>query len=140
MSSLPQGVRFAGIGLINTLSYVAISWLLNALTPLETRLVNVISYLACMALSYVAHRKITFQSRNKVRHELWRFALLHGMNLLLSTGLLSLCQGAGVNRYLALLMSGLFIMVSSFVIMQLWVFRDRRLSADTSGPWDEDNG
>jgi len=92
----------------------------------------VISYLICMALSYVAHRNITFQSRNKVRHELWRFAALHGANLLLSTGLLSLCQSWGVNRYLALLASGMFIMVSSFLIMQIWVFRDRRMAA--SGP------
>lgn len=126
LSSLPKGVRFAGIGLLNTLSYIFICWTLNAVTALETRMTNVISYVTCMGLSYVAHRWITFQSRNRMRHELWRFALLHGVNLLLSTGLLTLCAAWGIDRYLALLLSGLFIMASSFLVMQVWVFRDRR--------------
>lgn len=88
-----------------------------------------------MALSYVAHRKITFRSRNLVRHELWRFAFLHGVNLALSTGLLSLCQFWGIDRYLALLLSGMFIMVSSFLVMQIWVFRDRQTIPARSGPF-----
>lgn len=98
-------------------------------------MVNVISYVICMALSYVAHRKITFRSRNLVRHELWRFAFLHGVNLALSTGLLSLCQFWGIDRYLALLLSGMFIMVSSFLVMQIWVFRDRQTIPARSGPF-----
>ena len=119
-----KGFRFIGIGLLNTTSYLIITWGLAATTKLDVKVINVIAYLACMTLSYVGHRKVTFRSKNQIRNEAWRFVITNLVNLLASTVLLIAVEKIGFSRYMATAFSALMIMTSSFVMMQIWVFRD----------------
>ena len=119
-----KGFRFIGIGLLNTASYLIITWGLAATTKLDVKIINLIAYLACMALSYIGHRKVTFRSKNQIRNEAWRFVITNLVNLLASTMLLMAVERIGFSRYMATALSALMIMASSFVMMQIWVFRD----------------
>jgi putative flippase GtrA len=124
-----KGVRFLGVGVISTLTYLGVSLGLVALLRIDLRLANVISYLAGMAVSFFGHRHVTFRSRGRMASEGWRFIVTHGVNFTASTLLLMLMVDRwGINRVAAVIVTTVFIMAVSFAILQAWVFRPRAQS------------
>jgi putative flippase GtrA len=121
-----RAIRFIGVGLFSTLIYFTMSGGLMALFRTDPKVANVAAYLTGMAVSYLGHRHVTFQSSGAMRSEVLRFALTHGVNLILSTLLIwCLVDRLGVNRFAGVALATLLVMAISFVIMQLWVFRHR---------------
>jgi putative flippase GtrA len=126
LEAVKKGLRFVGVGIVSTATYFAISLSLVGLARIDVKIANVVAYLAGMVVSYAGHRHITFQSRGNIVREGWKFALMHGFNLSLSTlMLLVLVDHWRINRYAALVGTNMTVMLISFVIMQLWVFRDK---------------
>jgi putative flippase GtrA len=121
-----RGIRFIGVGLFSTLIYFAVSGSLMEFFRTDPKAANVAAYLVGMGVSYLGHRHVTFNSRGAVRSEILRFAATHSANLILSTLLIyGLVDRLGVNRFAGVAFATLFVMASSFIIMQLWVFRSR---------------
>ena len=121
---MSRGIRFIGVGVFSTLVYFAVSGSLMALFRTDPKVANVVAYLVGMGVSYFGHRHVTFNSRGAMRSEFMRFVVTHSVNLILSTLLIyCLVDRLGVNRYAGVALATLFVMASSFVIMQLWVFR-----------------
>ena len=119
-----RAVRFLGVGIVSTLTNFALSFCLVGFFQVDVRLANAVGYVMGMAVSYLGHRHVTFNSRGSVVREGWKFLVMHGFNLGLSTLVLAaLVDGLGINRYASLVIANIFVMISSFLIMQFWVFR-----------------
>lgn len=125
-ASVRQFVKFNLVGVANTLVdmavYFALRWLGLFFAPAQ-----VISYGCGMLNSYVCNRLWTFGDRKAaVRGQLWRFALLNGMTLLVSIGLLyefthALAWGDAAAKIAATVVTTAI----NFAGSKLWVFRDK---------------
>jgi putative flippase GtrA len=123
-------VRFVGVGVISTLTNFAMSFCLVGFFQVDVKIANAIAYMTGMAVSYFGHRHVTFKSQGSVVREGWKFVVMHGCNLALSTLVLTaMVDGFRINRYVALVVANVFVMISSFLVMQFWVFR-----AQSAGP------
>lgn len=123
-SGVKRTVRFIGVGMVSTLTNFAISFCLVGFFRVDVKIANAIAYVAGMAVSYVGHRRVTFNSQGSVAREGWKFVVMHGFNLALSTLVLALLvDELRFNRFVSLVVANIFVMISSFLVMQFWVFR-----------------
>lgn len=120
-----KAMKFAIVGVANTLLDFGIFTLLAELLSVDVYLSQLVSFLAGTANSYVFNRSWTFKSSQKFWSPvLIRFLLLNLVMLLFSSSLLWLFyQQLGLHKLVAKACSVVLSLVINFVINRLWVFR-----------------
>lgn len=134
-SLLNQCVRFATIGIVSTLSYLALFLLLR---PLGAQVANLVALLLTAIGNTAANRHFTFGIRGSTgtaRHHL-EGLIVFGIGLTLTSGSLALLHmlggAASSLELLVLVAANLLATVLRFVLLRGWVFHPRRTGSDHS--------
>lgn len=94
-------VKFAGVGVLNTLLTLAIIFCLTAWFGVGDARANLAGYLAGLAFSFVLNRRWTFRSDAAALPALARFLLVFGVSYLLNIAIVLGLIRLGLNNYLA---------------------------------------
>lgn len=128
-SLLNQGVRFAAIGALSTLAYLALFLLLR---PMGAQGANLVALLVTAVANTAANRRFTFGVRGRAgvgRHQ-FEGLVVFGIGLAMTSGALALLQLGGepprALEILVLVAANLGATVVRFVLLRGWVFHPRR--------------
>ncbi len=128
-SLLNQGVRFAAIGVLSTLAYLALFLLLR---PMGAQGANLVALLVTAVANTAANRRFTFGVRGRAgvgRHQ-FEGLVVFGIGLAMTSGALALLQLGGepprALEILVLVAANLGATVVRFVLLRGWVFHPRR--------------
>jgi putative flippase GtrA len=117
--------RFVSVGMAATLTYFLVVMMLTAATTLHPETIVAFAYLTALPVSYLGHRRYTFDSNNRVALEFLRFLLAHGAVLLLTQIALYLAQAQLLaTEALYHIVAAGFIFIFSFIIMKFFVFQE----------------
>jgi putative flippase GtrA len=129
---LSQSVRFAAVGVLSTLAYLALFTLLH---PIGAQWANLAALLLTAVANTAANRRFTFGVRGAAtvaRHQA-EGLLVFGIGLALTSGALALLHSLGepirVVEVLVLVGANLAATVVRFVLLRGWVFHPRRTTA-----------
>jgi putative flippase GtrA len=127
---LRQLVRFAVIGVISTLAYVALFALLRG--PLPAQAANFSALLVTAVANTAANRRLTFgvRGRGGATRAQVQGLVVFGLGLGLTSGALALVQAADPDagqtvEILALVVANALATLLRFVLLRGWVFRNR---------------
>ncbi|WP_167096821.1 bifunctional glycosyltransferase family 2/GtrA family protein [Mycobacterium sp. DL592] len=128
-SLLNQSVRFAAIGILSTVAYLA---LFVALRPIGAQGANLVALLVTAVANTAANRRFTFGVRGRAgvgRHQ-FEGLLVFGIGLALTSGALavlhSLSEPPRALELAVLVAANLVATVVRFVLLRGWVFHPRR--------------
>jgi putative flippase GtrA len=130
-----QVLRFAAIGLLSTLAYVALYVALRAV--LDAQAANAAALLATAVGNTAANRRFTFAIRDRAhraRHQLQGLAVF-GLALALTAGALALLHvldptPARAVELCVLILANLAATILRFALLRSWVFRARRAAPE----------
>ena len=119
-------VRFAGIGGVSSLVYVVVVALFVEFLSLEPVSASILGYVISIPVGFLGHRRVTFRSDGHFSAELTRFIFLHCVNIAVSvTGMYGVVDWYGASYWFGSLFAVVFVPISSFIIMNQWVFRSK---------------
>ena len=115
--------RFAIVGAINSIfGYFCIFVLMFYGFSAETS--NAAGYALGFIFSFFTHRGLTFKSSIKVKDGILKFLISCGSAYLLNYIALILLLQWGINPYAAQVLAGGVYIVSSFIFMRIYTFKD----------------
>ena len=121
--TLQKFLKFGITGVANTAVDLAVFQILSGWLGVNIYLSQVCSYSAGMLNSYVVNRSWTFHSKERFfSGQMVRFLVLGGLMLALSTGLLYLFTGMGLEKFPAKLVTTGLVLVVNFLLSKIWVF------------------
>lgn len=116
-------LRFVIVGGLSSLLYVVFVIFFVEVASLSDLTSVIVAYLCATPLNYIMHRKVTFRSRGQVRRELPRFLFIHTCNIGLSLGGMQAATTLlGFPYWVGAFSAAVIIPISSFILMQIWVF------------------
>jgi putative flippase GtrA len=119
-------VRFAMTGAVSGIVFAAVTLLSLRLLPIRETMAVVIGYIAVLPLSFIGHRKLTFRSAGRVSPEFVRFCISFILGLLASVVAMHVAtQWLAMPPFLGVVGAILVVPIITFVVMNLWVFRDQ---------------
>jgi putative flippase GtrA len=127
-----QFARFLVVGGLNTVWGYVLIFGFMFLLGWSPELSNVAGYSIGLVTSYLLNRRFTFRSRNPMRGEMVRFALVflfaYTANL---AALLVMVRVLEWNAYMSQVLAGTIYVASAFLLSRTFVFR--RQAATTTG-------
>ena len=120
-------LKFAVIGVSNTLVDYLVFFLLNNISPTGYGVNQAISYTCGMLNSFILNRRWTFsdsRENRKIPGQFWRFIVINGISLAVTVVTMTvLVYTLGLNAYLAKVLVILIAQAINFLGYRLWVFR-----------------
>lgn len=121
--------RFGVSGLLNAAVYIA-SGQAMLMAGVPQAVAGAIALLLCSAVGYGLHRLYSFRSRNKALAEAGRYAVLVGINTVISSvGLPILIEVMRVSETAALVTMAVVLPFTNFLVMKAWIFKQRTMPA-----------
>ncbi len=123
--SLPMvALRFAGVGAINALVFLAGTWFGIRALGWSPVLASLLGYALSAPVGFIGHRRVSFRSQGHPAREALRFAVVQAFNI----GLTLMTMAGAVDRLgLQWLWGGMGVVVlvpiANFALSRLWVFR-----------------
>lgn len=115
--------RFGVSGVMNAAVYIA-SGKAMLMAGVPQAVAGAIALLLCSAVGYGLHRLYSFRSRNKALSEAGRYAVLVGVNTVVSSvGLPILIEVMRVPETAALVTMAMILPVTNYVVMKAWIFK-----------------
>lgn len=116
-----QALRFSGVGVANSIIYFVLAAMLNGLLGLPVTPASVIAYTLAGAFAYLAHKYMTFASKDAALTEVPKFIAASALGLALAVLIPILLHAyAPVISFMTVL---LIVPLCSFLMMKLYVFR-----------------
>lgn len=119
-----QLIKYLAVGAFNTLFGYGIIFACMYLLGIGAAVSNMIGYAVGLGVSYLLHRKVTFQSTQGRRAEALRFlgafGVAYALNLLV---LMLLIERLHVHKGWAQVWAGVVYVASSFIIQKFYVFK-----------------
>ncbi len=131
---LQQFIKFGITGIVNTLIYTAVYYLLLFL-GVSHLIANVVAYLAGSINGYLMSRGWVFKEvKASVQSSVWKYYIVYGSSLLLSEGLIYLFVDIlSVSDKIAPLLTLCFTIPYNFLFQKLWAFREKKHEAVPEG-------
>lgn len=123
MGILPKLFRFGLVGGGSTTLFSILTWYFSKATYLTPVTAVVVAYLLLLPLNFLAHKYFTFNSTGATISESKKFALMHSLNLALSTAGMAVIARAGLDIRWGIGFSAIAVPIIVFVTMNCWVFR-----------------
>lgn len=116
-------IKFAMVGVINTLVNWIIFFILNAL-GMYYILANIIAYILGTVNSYLWNTLWVFKYKDKASTETTiKFIILNLIGLGLNTGILYvLVDLCNLNKFIGLVITTAIVMIINYIVNKLWVF------------------
>ena len=126
--SLPKRLlRFAGVGAFSSLAYVLAVALYVEVLALNPTWSSALGYATIIPLNFFGHRKVTFHSNGHPARQFFRFIVMHGVNLLVCVGgMYWVVDLSGYSFWFGSLLAVVLVPLSTYVVMDLWVFSKSR--------------
>lgn len=121
-ATLTRLLRFALVGLVVTVSYVAVAWCTVRFAGVAPVPASMLAWGAVMFVSYVGQKYFTFRSDGAHRVELPRFVVTAALAFVVSTGSMAGATRSGLPYEAGIALAAVVIPLCSFVVMSLWVF------------------
>ena len=122
-----QIIRFALSGLLATLLYGLIALALKLTTSLDFMVINLLSYVLSIPLSYTLQKFFTFHSSASHTKAFPRFVVTAFIALIVSTIIAKfIIQKLNYPEHVGFLSVMIIVPLISLVLMQLWVFTENK--------------
>ncbi len=119
-------IRFAAVGLLNTLAYFALANILRYGAGLPTAWVSYIAYLILVPVSFIGHKRLTFGTTSRGLEEFAKFVLIQIVNLgIIAATNLALARFDAAS-WVNFAIVSVTIPAVNFVVLQVWIFGARR--------------
>ena len=119
--------RFAVAGGTATLLYLALSFIVNALTAWPFMLIHVLSFALAIPCSYLLQKIFTFRHKGAHKQALWRFLVTVFTTFGVSTFAAHYAVGVlGAAHWIGFVTVAIIVPLISFICMQFWVFVERK--------------
>lgn len=123
-------VRFGIVGVGSTLIYAVLAWIFTVRMEMPAVVGSILAYCCGAVFSYTTHRRVTFRSRQSVRHEAPRFAGISFAGWIVAIiSPLILTNAWGLPPIVAIVFASVAVPILSFIGMERFVFRARRPGA-----------
>jgi len=120
-------LRFASVGVLNTLLGYAVIFLCMYVFGLGAVASNVIGYAVGLVMSFLLNRAFTFRSKAAVVPEAVRFVMIFLVAYLANLGVLVLLtRHLGIHAGLSQVVAGVAYFLFSFVLSKYYVFGSSR--------------
>lgn len=118
--------RFGTVGVLSAGLYFAAVALFIEAGGVEPRFASILGYLVAVPLSFYGHRLHTFRSNGRLSAEGVRFVLTHLIGMGVMFGTMHLAVGVlSAPFWVGSALGTMIVPAVSFVVMNLWVFRDQ---------------
>lgn len=129
LSLLGKFTRFIVIGGLSAVVYFLITIAVKMGFSAEPKIASVIGYLVSIPINYAGNRYFSFRSGREINREFSRFIVVHGLNLVIVVGVMTVAVEHFHYDYLVgSLATVIVIPVVTFVFMNWWVFRPAKNS------------
>lgn len=119
-------LRFAAVGLANTLLYLALCFALDALTTLPSPVINTVAMSLGLVASYASHSAITYRGTMPHRHGGPRFVVATAAIFASAAAVQWLAVRSGMPPRLSYLLVAVWYPAASFLTHHFWTFRRGR--------------
>lgn len=116
-------LRFALVGLANTLVYLALCFALEALTALPSPAINAIAMGVGLVVSYLSHARITYRGSTPHRQGGPRFVVATAAIFASAAAVQWLAVRQGLPPGFSYLLVALWYPAAGFVVHHFWTFR-----------------
>lgn len=125
--SVPERVRsvatFAAVGVLATVTHVAIGLAVTALGAATPFVANIFAFLCAFAVSYLGHHRYSFRSTAAHRHAAPKFLAVGLFGLLLNQLIVAaLVNGLGAPYYAALAVIVAVVPPLTYLLSLFWAF------------------
>lgn len=119
-------VRFGAVGVAATLSYFLLGLFFVNLLRLPLLIGNGLAYIISFAVSYAGQSRWTFQTTNRDRAALPRFALTQAFGLCLNSCIIWIGNRIGLIYEISMAVAIFLVPVFVYLLCKYWVFRERQ--------------
>lgn len=119
-------VRFAAVGLFNTIAYFVLANALHYAFGMTTELASYVAYFVMVPISFIGHKRVTFGTKGQALQEFTKFAILQIANIVVIAAANLVTKTLAAPGWVAFALISIAIPAINFVVMQIWVFVIRR--------------
>jgi putative flippase GtrA len=121
---LTRPIRYAIVGLANTVLYCLLLWLVLSATSLRHAVAVTFAFCVAMLFQYAANRRFTFESPRRIGPELIRYVVVAAINYVLNLGVLwLLLDVVSTSRLVAVVATGALSATCGYFLSLVWVYR-----------------
>ncbi len=118
-------LKFATVGVINTLLSIAVIFSLKSMTDLSDVMANFIGYMVGLACSFVLNKQWTFKSIESLTPTLLKFLIVFGFSYALNITVVLASINFGVNDYFAHLIGIPFYSIAFYFGCKYFAFTSK---------------
>ena len=119
-------LRFGIVGGGSSLIYMVVVYVCFQIFGIAEVVASAIGYLAAIPFNFLAQKFYTFRSTNKIHVEILPYAVVHGLNIGLSSFILKNVNAMSGNIWIASACVAIVIPFTSYILFKLVVFRPRQ--------------
>lgn len=119
-------IRFGAVGLFNTLAYFVLANALHYALGVPTAYVSYLAYFALVPVSFLGHKRITFETKGRTLQEFSKFVLIQAVNLVIIALANLTANRMAAPGWASFAIISIAIPSINFVVLQIWVFAERR--------------
>ena len=118
--------RFAGVGGVSSVLYAVVTVVSVSALHLHHDVAALMGFAVAMPFNFILHRRFTFRSVGMVQSDLQRYAVMQGVNVLLSLGTMALSvDGFGLPYAFGIFGAIVLIPFVTYFVMDRWVFQQK---------------
>ena len=121
---LRRTARFGVSGIVSTLLYFVIAWMLTSATALPVAIASFLAFCSAGVISYLLHRGYTFENRDRSSRSKVRFIVVNVLaNAVAVVAPWIACDIAGYRPIVGIALVCVLVPALNFVLLSLYVFR-----------------
>jgi putative flippase GtrA len=130
-----QIVRFFVVGVLSLAVDLGVLWVLHGLLGVWLPLAAALSFLSSFVVNFGLNQRWTFNAtEGSTPAQLVRYTILVAANTLATAIAVTAITNTGVDYLIAKLMVVVVLTATNFVLMRIWVFRERHLHTLAGDP------
>lgn len=100
-------------------------------TPSQNLVLSIVNWVAGVAFAYPTNRKFVFESKDpKILPECIKFVLSRVSTLILDAVVMQILVAAGLDLYIATLISAVLVVIANYVFSKVFVFKKKDAGAE----------
>lgn len=127
MNLARQALSFGAVGMLATLTHVALAWGLIEGAGAVPLVANLLGGCAAFAVSFCGNASVTFRTDRSLWSCARRYALVSLFSLAVTSAILLVVETNGLPTYVYVLVVIVTLPPTTFLLAKLWAFRDERL-------------
>ena len=120
--------RFAGVGVASSVIYALVTILSVSALHVHHDIAALMGFAVALPFNFILHRRFTFRSAGMMQNDLRRYAMMQGVNVMLSLGAMALSvDGLGLPYAFGIFGAIVLIPFVTYFVMDQWVFQQKRV-------------